>query len=366
MSGGMAQYSYGIAKGLAELEEGIIVLAPQIKGDSGFDKKQKFKTIRMRVPQKYTYKVIVMFFYLTYTVIKYRIKKILATTWSPCGVAASLFSKLHKLPYFVSTYGLDILEPQRSPRYTKLMRETLNGAAKIFPISNFTKSKLIELSIAREKIVVIPPAVDPLRFNPNIDSSEIRRKFSLYDKKVILTVGRLTERKGHDMVIQSLHRVFEKVPSAIYLIVGSGPEKKRLKRLVEDLDLKEKVIFAGFVSDEELPKCYAACDLFIMPSREIKEKGEVEGFGIVYLEANACGKPVIGGRSGGVEDAIIDGVTGFLVTPLDKDEISRTLIRLLKDESLAKRLGRNGRMRIESELNWKNIAGKIQKTLSVK
>ena len=360
MSGGMAQYSYGIAKGLTELGEEIIVLVPQIKGDLEFDRKQKFKIIRMGVPRTYTGKIIVMFFYLSYIFVRYRVKRILATTWSPCGFVAFLFSRLFKTPYFVSAHGLDILEPQRSPKYTKLMRRTLNGAVKILPNSNFTKSKLIEFGISGKRIIVIPDGTDPIRFNPNIDSSEIKERFHLQDKKVILTVGRLMERKGHDMVIQSLPQVLERIPSIVYLIAGKGPEEKRLKKLVKDLDLEEKIIFAGFVSDENLPKYYSACNLFIMPSREMKEEGDVEGFGIVYLEANACGKPVIGGRSGGVEDAIIDGVTGLLVDPSSKGEISQSLIRLLKDEKLVIQLGKNGRKRVERELNWENITERIR------
>ena len=112
--------------------------------------------------------------------------------------------------------------------------------------------------------------------------------------------------------------------------------------------------------DDELSKYYRACDVFIMPSREIPERGDAEGFGIVYLEANACGKPVIGGRSGGVPSAILDGVTGLLVNPLSTEEISGSLRKLLLNNELAKKLGANGRMRVEEELNWDIIANKIQ------
>ena len=127
-----------------------------------------------------------------------------------------------------------------------------------------------------------------------------------------------------------------------------------IKRGVED-----RVVFIGYVPDEDLPKYYALCDLFILPSKELKADGEVEGFGIAFLEANACGKPVIGGRSGGIEDAIIDGKTGYLVNPDKKDEIIKTAVQILKQPRLAKSLGEKGRMRIEEELSWEKVTERL-------
>ncbi len=123
------------------------------------------------------------------------------------------------------------------------------------------------------------------------------------------------------------------------------------------------MIFAGEVKEEEIPLYYMACDLFIMPSYEIKEKGDVEGFGIAYLEANACGKPVIGGRSGGVTDAVIDGETGLLIDPLNINQIAEALIKLLTNSGLARKLGEEGRRRIKKELNWRKIAQEIREII---
>jgi len=174
---------------------------------------------------------------------------------------------------------------------------------------------------------------------------------------VILTVGNLVERKGHDVVLKSLPKVLKEVPNTVYLIVGDGEQKQNLKELVDELGLGEQVIFTGRVPEKELPQYYNACDVFIMPSREIGS--DIEGFGIVFLEAGACSKPVIGGRSGGIIDAVEDGVSGILVDPTNVDEISQTLITLLTDDELARRLGRQGRKRVEEDFDQLAMAKKL-------
>ncbi|MCK4262075.1 glycosyltransferase, partial [bacterium] len=206
---------------------------------------------------------------------------------------------------------------------------------------------------------VIPPGVDSLRFRPDLDADAVLKKHHLFGRQVILTVSHLVRRKGHANVIRALPRVLEKVPEAIYLIVGRGPEDDNLRKLAQTLGILDRVVFAGFVSNEEIPLYYNVCQVFIMPSYEIKEEGDVEGFGIVFLEANACGKPVIGGRSGGVVDAVVDGETGLLVDPLNTEEISVALVKLLYDESLAERLGQRGRKRVEKELSWEKVTERI-------
>src|SRR5262249_14775190 len=130
---------------------------------------------------------------------------------------------------------------------------------------------------------------------------------------VILTVGSLVERKGQDMIIRALPLIANAVPGVSYLIVGDGPYKANLKTLVTSMGLQDRVVFTGRVSDEELPEFYALSDVFAMPSRACLDSNDVEGFGMVFLEAGATGKPVVAGRSGGIEDAVVDGVTGLLV-----------------------------------------------------
>ena len=171
------------------------------------------------------------------------------------------------------------------------------------------------------------------------------------------------KRKGHRNIVQALPKVLEKVPEAVYLIVGEGTEEDELRQLARHCGVEHQVIFAGSVSPEELPLYYNTGDVFIMTSREIEEEGDFEGFGIVFLEANACGKPVIGGNSGGVKDAIVEGETGLLIDPLNPAKIAAALIRLLTEKSLAGRLGKKGRERVEKELSWRTISQRILKEL---
>jgi len=177
--------------------------------------------------------------------------------------------------------------------------------------------------------------------------------------KKILTVGRLVQRKGHAFVIRALSTVKKVIPNIRYIIVGKGPEEFNLRNLVNKLGLSDTVVFVGEVAQEDLPGYYWGCDLFVMPSYE-PTPGDYEGFGIVFLEAAACRKPVIAGITGGQPEAVVDGETGLLVDPLDTLALPNVLIRLLTDETLAKRLGENGRRRVEREFTWEKMGEKLK------
>ena len=181
----------------------------------------------------------------------------------------------------------------------------------------------------------------------------------------MLTISRLHDYKGHDKVIKTLPRLISKFTDIVYLIVGTGPYEECLRKLTDELKLDGHVIFTGQVDDEILPLYYNACDVFIMLSREIYNEAKVEGFGIVFLEASACGKPIIAGRSGGIEDAVTDRVTGILVDPLDQDEIESAAEKILSDKNYAEQLGSNGVARIKEEkLDWHNVSDKIREVLA--
>jgi phosphatidylinositol alpha-1,6-mannosyltransferase len=158
-----------------------------------------------------------------------------------------------------------------------------------------------------------------------------------------------------------LPEVLQKIPNLKYLIVGKGPEKTRLESIVRELGIQERVIFTGFVEHTALPSYYCLCDLFTMPSCVADEN--FESFGIVFAEASACGKPVIGSKTGGISDAVVDGVTGLLVEPNDVKGIGQALISLLTDGQLALTIGKNGRARVENELTWRAMGERIVASL---
>jgi phosphatidylinositol alpha-1,6-mannosyltransferase len=357
VTGGIQTYSYEIAKNLHELGVDVLVLAPKDNGYKEFDQNQDIKIIRKWLPSNYYLMVMVSSFYLLYYATKYKINLIHCATWLPCGVASLFIYKLFKKSYLLTTYALDILEPQTSNFRMRIMKAVLLNAKKVIAISDYTKNILLKEGIQKRNIEVIALGVEYSRFIRAVDISDLVEKYEFQGKKVILTVATLLyPYKGHDRVIKALPKVLKEVPNVVYLIVGEGPLGENLEKLVKKLNLEGKVIFAGFVHDSDLPKYYNACDVFIMPSGGDEKKGHVEGFGLVYLEANACGKPVIGGRCGGTVDAIVDGETGLLVNPSDIDEIAEALIKILKDKKYADYLGINGRKRVEKEFNWRLIA----------
>jgi phosphatidylinositol alpha-1,6-mannosyltransferase len=155
--------------------------------------------------------------------------------------------------------------------------------------------------------------------------------------------------------------LIKKIPNLVYVIVGAGDQESTLKDMVRHLNLNGYVLFTGMVRHEELIEFYNVCDVFMMVSKELPS--EFEGFGITFLEANACGKPVIGGRSGGIPEAVIHEETGLLVDPNDPQEVFEAVVRLLTDDFYAKRLGKRGRQRVVEELNWRATARGVKNTI---
>ena len=363
--GGISTNSYQLAKNMGEK---VVVLAPSCKGARKFDKVQRFATIRMKLinvrllerPSVFllftVYLVASLAFYIFFYAVRIRPTKIYVSYWV-YGLSALPTSKLLRIPYYFEVHGSEVLRPMRNRFYRALLNICAKNARKIICLGIYQKFSLVKEGISVHKLYVAKVGVDLDFFRPDIDPSEIIRKYDLKDRKVILTVGRLVKRKGHDMVIKSLPDVLTHVSNAVYIIVGEGPELENLKNLVKKLNLHEKVIFAGYASRKDLPKYYKACDVFIMASREVN--GDIEGFGIVYLEANACGKPAIAGRSGGTESAVKHGVNGLLVDPLNTKEISKQITLLLTNRKLAEELGEIGRTLVQKKFSYSLVAKKI-------
>ena len=169
---------------------------------------------------------------------------------------------------------------------------------------------------------------------------------------ILLSVARLVEWKGQDVVLQALPRIREAFPTVYYVIVGKGPYQEALQELSQRLGVEEAVIFAGFVPDEQLPLYYAAADVVVLPSREIRPGVPVEGFGITLMEAAASGKPVVAGNVGGTDDAVVDGVTGLLVDPNDVEAVADAILALLNDPAKAAQMGAAGRERAVADFTW--------------
>jgi phosphatidylinositol alpha-1,6-mannosyltransferase len=300
-----------------------------------------------------------IFYALCYTR-KYNIGKLHCGQILSVGPAGLVCKKLFDIKYSVYVYGSETLRFGNSRMMSWLMKKVIEEAEELVPNSEFTMHEYERWGIPREKMVTVIPGVDSVFFQPEEKSRHLVEKYHLQDKQIIMTVGRLDERKGHDMVIRAMAHVVKQFPNVVYMVVGKGREEQRLKNLADTLKLQNLVIFTGFVADESLPDYYNLCDVFVLPNRETEShnqlKGDYEGFGVVFLEASACGKPVIAGNSGGSSEAVIDGITGLMVDPRNEDEIGRAIERILSDKIFAKRLGMAGRNRAEKEFDWQHIA----------
>lgn len=252
--------------------------------------------------------------------------------------------------YIIFNHG-DGESPNFEYKRKKIEQFFYKKAEAIIVNSHFTKNRLInKYSIPYKKIYVLHPGVDIKKFYP-MDASALKKELHVEDKKIILTIGRLDKRKGHDMVLRALPAVIKEIRNVFYLIVGKGKNKVELDSLSKEIAVSDYIKFVDPVESDELAKFYNICDIFIMANRELKN-GDTEGFGMVFIEANACGKPVIGGNSGGAPEAIKDNETGLLVDPYDINDIARKIIYLLKNKEIADRVGRIGLERARREYNW--------------
>jgi phosphatidylinositol alpha-1,6-mannosyltransferase len=346
--------------------ERIIVLAPHVPGDREFDARQPYRIIRAWAPTSphplARLVQIIVLFACGLGIARRKECGDIHIGHLYLGVIGLALNRWLHLPYVVYLHGGEMAPYMRFRPIRAVTRRVICGARLVVVNSPFTRRlyETLGMSHPRVEIVLLSPATE--RFRPDVDPHAARVKYGLDGRRVILTVGRLVERKGHDVVIRALGQVRQSVGPVRYVIAGSGPEEQRLRVLARDLGCQDSVQFVGPVSPEELPLLYASCDVFVMPSRALgpAQRDGVEGFGIVFLEAGACAKPVIGGRSGGIADAVVDGVTGILVDPSDVDEVARTVSRLLLDKEEAGRLGACGRDRAQAlERAWAGAVGRV-------
>ncbi len=350
----------------------IMILAPKAPGCNEFDKRESFHIIRKRIPtgesgKTKLLKMVLNIFYTLYYTRKYNIGKLHCGQILSVGPAGLICKKLFGIKYSVYVYGSETLRFGNSRMMSWLMKKVIEEAEELVPNSEFTMHEYERWGISQEKMVTIVPGVDSVFFHPHGKSRYLVEKHRLQDKQIIMTVGRLDERKGHDMVIRAMSHVVKQFPNVVYMIVGKGREEQRLKNLADNLKLHDLVVFTGFVADESLPDYYNLCDVFVLPNRETELhgqlRGDYEGFGVVFLEAGACGKPVIAGKSGGSCEAVVDGGTGLMVDPRSESEIAHAIERILADKNFASRLGMAGRNRAEKEFDWQHIAKTMEDML---
>ncbi|GAB2590859.1 glycosyl transferase family 1 [Paractinoplanes abujensis] len=250
------------------------------------------------------------------------------------------------------------------PGARALLRRIARGTDVITYLGEYQRTRLARALHGLTALERLAPGVDVDTFHPGVDGSEVRARHGLSDRPVIVCVSRLVPRKGQDMLIRALPTIRRRVPGAALLLVSGGPYRETLEKLARDHDVEKDVVFTGSVPWAELPAHYAAGDVYAMPCRTRARGLDVEGLGIVYLEASATGLPVVGGDSGGAPDAVRDGETGHVVGGRDVQAIAARLTDLLTDPARAKAMGAAGRAWVEQEWRWENQAARLDRLLS--
>ncbi len=287
---------------------------------------------------------------------RYRFDAVHAGRVLPEGLVGWVVARLRRIPLVIYAHGEEITT-WRQPGKLRAMTFAYRHADRVIANSEFTRRELVKLQVRPERIVQISPGVDTDRFRPQLPVSDLHAAIGKRpEQKLILSVGRLSRRKGFDQVIRALPILAAQGIDALYAIIGIGEDQVFLDGLAREIGVTDRVRLLGHVSMDDLPRWYNAADIFAMPNREID--GDNEGFGMVFLEAAACGKAAIAGRDGGTGAAVVDGATGFRVDGRSLDDIACALVRALGQAGLAEQLGANGCSRARAEFTWERVAEK--------
>ncbi|MEU8982858.1 glycosyltransferase family 4 protein [Streptomyces sp. NPDC048309] len=283
---------------------------------------------------------------------------------APLGLMAPALRRAGARRIVATTHGHEAGWAQL-PAARGLLRRIGESTDTITYLGEYTRSRIAAALTpeAAARMVQLPPGVDEKTFHPASGGAEVRARLGLTDRPVVVCVSRLVPRKGQDTLIRAMPSVLAKEPEAVLLIVGGGPYEKELRKLAYDTGVGPSVRFTGAVPWSELPAHYGAGDVFAMPCRTRRGGLDVEGLGIVYLEASATGLPVVAGDSGGAPDAVLDGGTGWVVRGGSPDESADRIVTLLGDSELRRRMGERGRQWVEEKWRWDLLAERLKELL---
>jgi len=358
--GGIASYVYNLAKHLPSDE--VIVYALKQKGDKEFDVQNNWKTYRLR-----PYWALVwphwlrLYFQLAALIKTEKIESLYINHVLPVGYAAYLINKFYKIPYTLFLHGTDIgMAISTASKRQKFIKLCL-AAQTVVVNSEFLKNKLLGIVENLSDVRVLYPCPADTFFEQKETQAEIdllKSQLALNGKRVIITVARVVDGKGYPHMIRFLPEVLKQLPNVVWLVVGEGQKQAEILQLVQKNNLQNVVRFLGSVSVEDLAKYYRLADLFVLLTH--KDENREEGYGTVFLEAAACGLPVVAGRVGGVEEAVQDGITGKIVDIFQEKEVVGAIVELLKDKELAHKMGLSGRERVTNYFRWNNEILKLQ------
>ncbi len=349
--GGIASYTYNLAKNMPVGD--TVVYTAKIAGDTDFDKKNPWKTVRGKPFSMFLWpRWVKMLVEIWGLVEKEKIQRIYVHHALPVGYVAYLLKKFKKIPFVIFFHGTD-LELGIKNKKNKLKKICV-AADKIIVNSNFLKNKFQSaFEDLKKEITVVYPCPDDI-FLQRASETEIKKlksQLALEGKEVIITVARMTEGKGYPHLIRLLPKILEKVPNLVWLIVGDGPKKDEIIKSIQKNYLQNVTRFIGKLPYTELPKYYQLADLMVLLTHPDESSSE-EAWGTAFVEAAASGLPVVAGRAGGVEEAVLHMQTGLVVDVYQDQSIVSAVSELLRNTDFAKQMGKAGMERVIQEFNW--------------
>lgn len=357
-AGGIQAFVHGVL--MHQPADSVVVYAPAWKRSEQFDAQQPFPVIRHRTSLMLPEPTVLN--RARQIAQEYGCDRVLFGAAAPLGLLAPRLRARGMGPIVAMTHGHEAAWAT-TPGARSVLRSIGDSVDTVTYLGEYTRRRIASAmrpeAAARMRRLV--PGVDIGTFNPSVrpDGAALRSELGLADRPVVVCVSRLMPRKGQDTLIRALPEVQRRMPDAALLIVGGGPYRSRLEGAARDEGVGDSVVFTGTVPWEALPAHYAAGDVFAMPCRTRNRGWDVEGLGIVYLEAGAIGLPVIAGDSGGAPDAVLDSRTGYVVDGRDVGQVARRLTELLGDPELASRMGGRGRAWVEREWTWPTVSRRL-------
>jgi phosphatidyl-myo-inositol dimannoside synthase len=334
--------------------EKVSVIAPSSDGSEAFDEGTAFEVVRER--RRFIWPTPSFGDRLDAEITRTGAEVVLFGDAFPLALLGPRLAS-RGVPYVVLAHGFDYWL-STVPVAHSVMKRMTSHASRVAGCSEFI-SRRVRTAVPRHvPVSVLRPGADVERFRPDLPTANIREKHGLGNRPLIVCVSRLVPRKGQDVLIRSMRVIQRRVPEAALLIVGSGPHEAKLRSLAER-EPPRSVYFVGEVTEQDLPRYYSVGDVFAMPCRTRMAGLEVEGWGNVFIEAAACGRPVVVGDSGGSREALVHGETGLLVDGSDVEGVADALATLLEDPPYAMQLGKAGRARVEREHTWPRVAERL-------
>ena len=359
----VAEYGHQVACHLQRGGDRVTVLAGRTPGDEAFDAGCAFEVLRAECtltsgsPDLQVVACLPEWLrVLEYVARVRRADCLMCNGPFPMGLYCALVAQRLCLPYVVAVHGPEVANPATLGLRPIQKDYALRRADRVLCLSRCAWSRVAEQGVSPDRLALVPGGVDPDAFRPARGGARIRARFGLNGHRMVLTP---CEGDGVRRVIAALEVVLEGTPDAFCVVAGGGPCEGALRQqAAKSSAVRGHVLFAGPVADGERVDFYNACDVFTVPCRST-----TDGVGSSFLEANACGKPVVAGRSGDAPEGVLDGYNGLLVDPWDVEDVAYGLSMLLTDRDYARRLGENGLRWVREELSWEKVSARVREEI---